>query len=104
MKTNYQLRGCMEIYIDSLEIHIIPFLWLFIISPHEGIRFDGMVFWSIYAIICIIYGYFTWNENRFMSSLHDSEEKISTPIRSFVVALMHPLNYFLMVTLYFYFG
>lgn len=79
------LKSYFDVFGEALEGHLPPFLWLFAIQPTIEIRFDGVVFWSIYAVWTVADAAYLWWFSR---------TKSRTPICGLVAAMFSFLFFF----------
>ncbi len=81
----------------TIMANAIPILWLFLLQPLFGLRFDGRLFWSIYGTISLIASLGMWYANRTVPDpSYESTEEVPTPILGAIVAT-YPLIVYLSI-------
>ena len=89
-----QLDGCPRLFIKTLMGNAIPIAWLFIFQPFVGLQFDGVAFWTTYAVFSMLVSLLMWVTERTQPDpLHLAEGEIPTPIRGRVAVLFQPTIY-----------
>ena len=92
---------CVRLFIKTVMGNSLPMLWLFVCQPVLDIQFDGVGFWSIYAIFSIIVTVGMWYVNRTMPDpTYATTSEIRTPYFATIASTFQPIVFLCTLGLY----
>jgi hypothetical protein len=100
MPPSEQLKGSVRLLIKTIMANTPPVVWLFCFQPLLSttslkVRFDGIIFWIIYALFSALFALVMWLSQRTQPDpTYKSSDQVPTPVRGVVAASFQLLVYF----------
>jgi hypothetical protein len=96
----YVVEEYFRQFIKTVMANLAPISWLFVWQTFLGIRFDGVGFWSIYAVFTILVAIGVWFVNGRSPNPGSLEGEIPTPVFGIVTATYQPVVFLATLALY----
>ena len=110
-KEKFDWDEYLRLFIKTIMANTLPILWLFACQPEFNVRFDGVIFWTIYFVLSVLYSVlFLWPCHRIQPWVSKvvylpdwekpPEEDIPTPIFGAVAATYQPIVFVSVFVIY----
>jgi len=88
-------------FLKTIMGNTLPVFWLFVCQPALGVRFDGPLFWSIYAVLSIIASALIWFVCRTTPDPGSGRVfEVPTPIFGAIAATFQPIIFLCILGVY----